>query len=132
MLIHINPSNGIPIYDQVVRQIKFALAAGALRKGELIPSVRELARQLAINPNTVARAYRQLQDEGMLTSLRGTGLQVAEGAKRQCRSDRTQLIRDRIRDVLQEAKRSGLDADEVRQLVEREMKTWEPNGGEIA
>ena len=124
MLIHINPSNGIPIYDQVVRQIKFALAAGALRKGELIPSVRELARQLAINPNTVARAYRQLQDEGMLTSLRGTGLQVADGAERQCRSDRTQLIRDRIRDVLQEARRSGLDADEVRQLVEREMKSW--------
>jgi GntR family transcriptional regulator len=124
MLIHINPSNGIPIYDQVVRQIKFALAAGVLRKGELIPSVRELARQLAINPNTVARAYRQLQDEGVLKSLRGTGLQVAEGAARQCRSDRTQLIRDRIRDVLQEAKRSGLTADEVRQLVDREMKSW--------
>ena len=124
MLIHINPSNGIPIYDQVVRQIKFALAAGALRTGELIPSVRELARQLAINPNTVARAYRQLQDEGMLTSLRGTGLQVADGAERQCRADRTQLIRDRIRDVLQEAKRSGLDAEEVRQLVDQEMTSW--------
>ncbi len=124
MFIQINPSNGIPIYDQVVRQIKFALAAGAVRTGELIPSVRELARQLAINPNTVARAYRQLQDEGMLTSLRGTGLQVADGAQRQCRADRMQLIRERIRDVLQEAKRSGLDAEEVRQLVEREMKSW--------
>ena len=72
----------LAIYDQVVRQIKFAVAGGVLKEGELVPSVRELARELTINPNTVARAYRQLQDDGVLTSVRGTGLAVAAGAGR--------------------------------------------------
>ena len=61
MLFRIQPNNGIPIYDQVVRQVKFGVAAGAIVPGELVPSVREMAKQLAINPNTVSRAYRQLQ-----------------------------------------------------------------------
>ena len=61
MFVHIDPSDGLAIYDQIVRQIKFAVAAGALATGELAPSVRELARDLAVNPNTVARAYQQLQ-----------------------------------------------------------------------
>ena len=73
-------TNGLAIYDQVVRQIKFAVANQALRPGDLVPSVRELSKQLAINPNTVARAYRQLQDDGVLETVRGLGLQVTAGA----------------------------------------------------
>ena len=79
MFFTIDPSNGLAIYDQVVRQVVFAVAAGALQTGDAVPSVRELARELAINPNTVARAYRQLQDDRVLKSVRGTGLVVAEG-----------------------------------------------------
>ena len=66
MFLHIDPHNGLAIYDQIVRQIKFAVAGGVVRSGELVPSVRELARELAINPNTIARAYRQLQDDRVL------------------------------------------------------------------
>jgi GntR family transcriptional regulator len=121
MFIQIDPHNGLAIYDQVVRQVKFGIADGVLRKGELVPSVRELARQLAINPNTVARAYRQLQDEQLLDAVRGTGLQVADTALRQCRQERRQLIGERIRSVLAEAAQSGLDPDELSALVEREM-----------
>ena len=80
MFFQIDFGNGLAIYDQVVRQIKFAVAGEVLKEGELVPSVRELARELTINPNTVARAYRQLQDDGVLTSVRGTGLAVAAGA----------------------------------------------------
>ena len=79
MFFTIDPSNGLAIYEQVVRQVVFAIAAGSLQAGDMVPSVRELARELAINPNTVARAYRQLQDDGVLQSVRGTGLAVAEG-----------------------------------------------------
>jgi len=86
MFFQIDPSNGLAIYDQVVRQIKFAIAGGALKAGELIPSVRELARELAINPNTVARAYRCLQDEGVLEPVRGQGLAVTAGACERCSS----------------------------------------------
>ena len=108
------------VYDQIVRQVKFAVADGAVAAGELVPSVRELARELAINPNTVARAYRQLQDDGVLEAVRGTGLAVAAAARRQCQVERTKLIRARLRLVLAEAVHSGLDAQEIEQLVRAE------------
>lgn len=120
MFLQIDAHNGLAVYDQIVRQVKFAVADGALTAGELIPSVRELARELAINPNTVARAYRQLQDDGVIETVRGTGLAVADGARRQCQSERTRLIRARLRQVLEEAALSGLDQQEVEQLVRTE------------
>ncbi len=88
MFFTIDPSNGVAIYEQVVRQVMFAVAGDAIRAGEMVPSVRELARELAINPNTVARAYRQLQGDGVLQTLRGTGLAVAEGARSHCQEQR--------------------------------------------
>jgi GntR family transcriptional regulator len=121
MLFHIDPHNGLAIYDQIVRQMKFAVADGVLRPGELVPSVRELARDLAINPNTIARAYRQLQDDRVLQTVRGTGLEVAGGAAERCRSERLKLIRTRLRQVLAEAKQSKLDVRELRQLIDKEL-----------
>lgn len=121
MFLSIDPHDGLAIYDQIVRQVKFAVACGALRAGEMIPSVRELARELALNPNTVARAYRELQGEGVLSPVRGTGMEVAEGAERRCRSQRLELIRKRLRQVLTEAIQSQLDAHELRALVEQEL-----------
>ena len=125
MLLHIEPDNGIAIYDQVVRQIKFAVADGAVQSGEMIPSVRELARQLAINPNTVTRAYRQLQDEGVLNVVRGTGLAVAPRAADRCRKQRVDLIRARVRQVLEEASYSGLSPVEIQQLLQEESRRIE-------
>ena len=121
MFFRIDPSNGLAIYEQVARQVKFAVAGDALRAGELIPSVRELARELAINPNTVARAYRDLQSDGVLETVRGTGLAVAAGAGKRCRAERVELIRDRLRSVLVEAKQSRLDPEQLRALVRDEL-----------
>src|SRR6516162_9540570 len=118
MFFNIDPSNGLAIYEQVVRQVVFAVAAGALKSGDLVPSVRELARELAINPNTVARAYRQLQDDGVLQSVRGTGLAVAEGANGRCEEQRLALLRNRVQQVLIEAQQSRLDIAQLRSLVE--------------
>ncbi len=123
MLLHVDAHNGLAVYDQIVRQVKFAVADGALRSGEMVPSVRELARDLAINPNTVARAYRQLQDDGVLETIRGTGLSVAAAARRQCQAERTKLIRARLRLVLEEAAHSGLDANEIASLTHTELET---------
>jgi GntR family transcriptional regulator len=125
VFFHIDPHNGLAIYDQIVRQLKFAVASGALKSGELIPSVRELARELAINPNTIARAYRQLQDDNVLQSVRGTGLEVATGAAERCRNERVKLIRTRLRQVLAEAKQSKLNPKDLRELVEKEISTIE-------
>jgi GntR family transcriptional regulator len=120
VFLQVDAHNGLAVYDQIVRQIKFAVADGALTAGEMVPSVRELARELAINPNTVARAYRQLQDDGVLEAVRGTGLAVADAARRHCQSERTKLIRARLRAVLEEAANSGLDQQEVEQLFRAE------------
>ncbi|RMG32096.1 MAG: GntR family transcriptional regulator [Planctomycetota bacterium] len=112
----------MPIYDQIVRQVKFAIASGALRPGELVPSVREAAKQAAVNPNTVARAYRELQAEGVLRRVRGTGLAVTEDAPAYCRKERVKLLEERLRQVLEEAAQSGLSEAELRQLVEKQLR----------
>lgn len=122
MFVRISFSDGLAIYEQVVRQVKFAVAAAAIKPGEMVPSVRQLARQLAINPNTVARAYRQLQAEGVLQPVRGTGLAVAEGAPQRCRDQRVRLIQQRLRQVLAEARHSGLQAEQLRALVDEELQ----------
>ena len=113
MFFKINPSNGVPVYEQVSRQIMFAVASGSLGPGEMIPSVREMARELAINPNTVARAFRDLQDQNILQTVRGTGVEVAKGAKSKCVNARTRVIRDRLRDVFAEARQSQLNDEEL-------------------
>jgi GntR family transcriptional regulator len=79
MFFSIDPSNGVAIYEQIVRQVKFAIAEGTLCPGQLLPSVRQLSQQLAINPNTIARAYQQLQADEVIETLRGRGLAVARG-----------------------------------------------------
>ncbi len=127
MFFHIDPSDGLAIYEQVVRQVKFAVACGAVQEGELVPSVRDVARTLAVNPNTVARAYRELQGDRILAPLRGTGLLVAQGAAARCREERIELIRLRLRQVLDEARRSRLTAEEIRRLVDGELSAIEPS-----
>jgi GntR family transcriptional regulator len=125
MFLNINPASELAIYEQVVRQVKFAVAREAVQKGELVPSVREMARELAINPNTVARAYRQLQDDRVLQQVRGTGLAVADGAAGRCRKERVELIRGRLQEVFTEAKQSRLDGAELREMVLGELAAIE-------
>ena len=125
MFFSIDPSDGLPIYEQIVRQVKFAVAHETLKPGELVPSVRELARELAINPNTVARAYRELQAERVIDTLRGTGLAVTTGARRQCQDARVKLVRARLRQVLVEAKQSQLAVGELKAMVEEELARLE-------
>lgn len=119
MQLSVDVDNGMPIYEQLVRQVKYAVAEGVVVPGQMIPSVRDLARQLAINPNTVQRAYQQLQSEEIIESLRGRGMAVCLGAKKQCQSDRQTLLGERLTAVIEEAVRSGLDADRLREMFER-------------
>ncbi len=122
MLLQIDPSNGLPIYDQISRQLKFAVAHGVLRAGELVPSVRELAQQVAVNPNTVARAYRDLQTDGVLETLRGEGLRVTKAAFETCQRDRQSLLKSRLRSAITECRQSGLNIVEIRTLIDDVLK----------
>jgi GntR family transcriptional regulator len=135
MLIDLSESDGRPIYGQIADRIKFAIAGEVLRPGELAPSVRELSKQLVVNPNTVARAYRDLQGEGLLEPVRGTGLQVASGATERCRLARVDYVRDRLRSAFDEARATGLPASEIEAILREEWSWWQglvageqPNG----
>lgn len=123
MFFKINPSNGVPVYEQVSRQIMFAVASGSIAPGELIPSVREMARELAINPNTVARAFRDLQDQNILQAVRGTGVAVTKGAQAKCIQARTRLIRDQLRAVFVEARQSQLGDADLQEIISTELES---------
>ncbi len=120
MICQIETNNGIPIYEQICRQVKFAVANGSLMVGEHVPSVRELATRTAVNPNTVARAYRDLQADGILLSIRGTGLAVAADALKKCRRERLEMIRERLRSVLREAMQNSISSEEIQELLRSE------------
>lgn len=122
MFFSIDANNGVAIYDQIVRQVKFAIAEESLRPGQLLPSVRALSMQLALNPNTVARAYQQLQSDGILELLRGRGVVVCQGATKVCKEVRRTLISDRLQSVLTEALHGGLTATEIEDLVRKHLK----------
>ncbi len=126
MQLMIEPNNGLPIYEQLVRQIKFAVAEGVLLPGQVIPSVRELSKQLAINPNTVARAFQQLQAEQVVQSLRGVGMAICAEAKAHCVSNRHTLLAERLTTVVHEALRSGLAPQQLRDMFEASVTHFQP------
>jgi GntR family transcriptional regulator len=117
MFFSIDPNNGIPIYEQIVRQVKFAVADGVLVPGQLLPSVRTLGVQLAINPNTIAKAFQQLQSDGVVETQRGRGLTVRPDAVAPCLASRRSILEDRLRSAIAEALHGGLGAKEVRAIA---------------
>jgi GntR family transcriptional regulator len=120
ILLELSTGGERPIYSQIADRVKFAVAGGVLRPGDLVPSVRELSKQLVVNPNTVARAYRDLQTEGLVESVRGMGLQVCEGAVEQCRAARRNLVRQQIRTAIEEARRSQMEPAEIETILREE------------
>ncbi len=119
MFFTIGASNGVAIYEQIVRQVKYAIAEGALTSGQLLPSARTLSVDLAINPNTVVRAFQQLQSEGVLESIRGRGLAVRSGAEQLCKEMRNELVEDRLRCAVREAIQGGLSSEQILAMVGR-------------
>ncbi|QEH33581.1 HTH-type transcriptional repressor YtrA [Aquisphaera giovannonii] len=113
MEIHISASDGVPIYLQIVNQVKFLVAAGRLLAGEELPPIRVLAERLVINPNTVARAYRELEIEGVVEKRRTAGTFVSEGATRLDRRERIRLLDERIDALLAESRHLGFGVSEV-------------------
>jgi GntR family transcriptional regulator len=120
ILLDLNPADERPIYGQIADRVKFAVASGVLRPGEMVPSVREMSKQLVVNPNTVARAYRELQTAGLIEPVRGTGLQVAEGAAERCRQARREFVRGRVRAAIEEARASAMDLEEIEAILRDE------------
>ncbi|MGP0062759.1 MAG: GntR family transcriptional regulator [Isosphaeraceae bacterium] len=133
IILDLNTGDERPIYGQIADRVKFAVAGGALRPGDMVPSVRDLSKQLVVNPNTVARAYRDLQTEGLLESVRGMGLQVAEGAVDRCRAARREMVRHRMRRAIEDARQSRMDPSEIEAIFREEWaRAASPSNGEAA
>ena len=122
MFFSIDVHSDVAIYLQLVRQIKFAIAAGTLRPGQLLPSVRALSNQVALNPNTVARAFNQLQSDGVIETLRGRGMVVKDDAVDICAKERETVLNDRIGGVLAEAWNAGLTKKQIKSFVETHLR----------
>src|SRR5271166_4623394 len=111
MLMSIQTDSSIPAYKQIVTQVIFAIASGGLEPGTMIPSVRELAQRLLVHPNTVAKAFQELERQGVVAAIRGRGMEVTAQAPPLCRGRRKEIIQKRIGAALREAAASALSAD---------------------
>jgi len=125
MLLHVNPSDELPIYRQIVRQITDAIAGGRMRPGQQLPSHRELAEQLVIAPLTVKKAYDELELAGLITTQRGRGTFVRESLPSVGPSERRERLRDAGQRLLSQAALMGVHFDEVLDLLQEIRKGME-------
>ena len=117
MQIHISSNDGVPIYLQIVNQVKYAVASGRLEAGEELPPIRTLAEQLLINPNTVARAYRELETAGIVEKRKTTGTYVSDAGSPLARRERLKILSERADALLAEARQMNISPEEVIQLL---------------
>jgi len=121
MLFRIDPASPIPIYSQIVDQVRCAIAAGVLKPDDELPSVRALATEQLINPNTVARAYLELEREGLVTKKRGTGTFVSAEAARLGEGKRRRIVAVLLDKALSQAMQFQMPAGETRDLFEERL-----------
>src|SRR5437870_11654194 len=119
MQIHISTADGVPIYQQIVNQIKYLVSSGRLTAGEELPPIRSLAEQLLINPNTVARAYRELEAVGIVEKRRTAGTYVSDQGSPLARRERVKILTERIDLLLAEARHMDIAFEDVVKLVEQ-------------
>ena len=121
MLFRPNPATGVPIYLQLMEQVKHGIETGALRPGEQLPGIRPLAEELVINPNTVARAYRELEHEGVIELRHGSGAFVAANARPKKQTDRLRTAQSVVTAAVERLRASGVTDEEIRRLFEAEL-----------
>jgi GntR family transcriptional regulator len=129
MLFHPNPSSGVPIYLQLMEQVKHGIETGALRPGEQLPGMRPLAEELVINPNTVAKAYRELEHEGVIELRHGAGAFVARNAGAKKLTDKLRAGQAIVAAAVDQLRAHGVTDEEIRRLFEAELAGLRRTGG---
>ena len=121
MLLRPNPSSGVPIYLQLMEQVKHSIETGALRPGEQLPGIRPLAEELVINPNTVAKAYRELEHEGVIELRHGAGAFVAATPQPKKIADKLRAGQAIVASAVERLHARGITDEEIRRLFEAEL-----------
>jgi GntR family transcriptional regulator len=124
MLLHfqIDPHSGIPVYRQMMDQVKYYVASGTLKGGAQLPSIRELAQSLAVNPTTVVKAYTELQHEGVIEIQHGKGAFITSGATGLSEREREKALRRLARQLAVEAGQMGCPVDVALRLLKEEFE----------
>ena len=120
MLFHLNPASGRPVYLQLMEQVRHAVETGVLQDGDLMPSIRSLAEELVISHNTVAKAYMELQHEGLLELRHGSGAYIS-APRSGARAVKLVNAQARVRAVVEDLRDDGFSADEIRRLFESQL-----------
>jgi len=121
MFIRPNPSSGVPIYLQLMEQLKHAVETGALRAGDQLPGIRPLAEELVMNPNTVAKAYRELEHEGVIELRHGSGAFVSPNRRAGRVGDKLRAAQPLVAGTVERLRARGLNDEEIRRLFEAEL-----------
>ena len=127
MIFRPNPSLGVPIYLQLMEQVKHAIETGALRPGEQLPGIRPLAEELVINPNTVAKAYRELEHEGVIELRQGAGAFVSGNARSKELTDKVRGGQTVVAAAVERLRSRGFADEEIRRLFEAELAGLRPS-----
>ncbi len=123
MLSSIDINSSVAVYVQIENHVQFAIASGRLKPGDQLPSVRELSERLNVNPNTVAKAYRDLEVMGLLYTRRGMGVFVNKGIEGKCREETRKRIIGRLHEVVAEAKAAGMTKGEIVDVAEKSFQS---------
>ncbi|GMW01563.1 MAG: GntR family transcriptional regulator [Candidatus Hydrogenedentota bacterium] len=119
MEFYLAHNDGSPIYRQIMQQVQHMIASGRLNPGDEMPSVRALANRLLVNPNTVVRAYRDLESMGLLVSRQGSGTFVSDAGSPLARREKRRIIAKRVESLMVEARQLDISADEIKDLIDK-------------
>jgi len=121
MVFRVDPTSGHPLYLQLMEQVRHAVETGVLQDGDLMPSIRSLAEELVVSHNTVAKAYIELQHEGLLELRHGSGAYISASRSAKARSAKLLMAQARVRDIVEDLREEGFSAEEIRRLFEAQL-----------
>jgi GntR family transcriptional regulator len=126
MQLHVSTGDGVPIYWQIANQVKYLVASGRLAPGDEIPPIRALAHQLLVNPHTVACAYLELEREGVVRKLHGSGTYISDAGSPLARKERLKILSERVDALLAEARHLEVEPLELLRLIKERSQSIQP------
>lgn len=121
MVFKLNPSTGQPLYSQVVQQVRHAIETGVLRDGDTLPGIRTLAEELVVSPNTVVKAYSELEHAGLLELRHGSGAYIIAKRRLKSRAERTRAAQGRVQALVESLHADGFSDEEIHRMFAAEL-----------